>query len=55
MHMQGLALRGHLEEGNLYQLMKVQVENEKTIDKWLEDGIYISNDSVNEIFKLMAN
>ena len=31
---QGLALRGHLEEkGNLYQLMKAQVENDKIINK----------------------
>ena len=53
---QGLSLRGHTEEdGNLFQLMKARAEDDKNIEKWLQDGAYMSHDIVNEIIKIMGN
>ena len=53
---QGLALRGHVEEeGNSHQLMKARAEDDKNIVKWLDNGTYMSHDSVNEIVKIMGH
>ena len=53
---QGLALRGHTEEeGNRHQLIKDRAEDDKNIYNWLQNGTYMSHDSVNEILKIMSH
>lgn len=56
---QGQSLRGHTEEsGNLYQLLKLMVEEDDPILlKWLTDRTtaYASPKSQNEILSIMAN
>ena len=53
---QGLAIRGHKEsEGNLIQLLQLRFEDESGIQKWLNNGNYLSHDIVNEMITLMGN
>lgn len=53
---QGLALRGHKEEeGNLYQLLKCRGEDVNGLEKWLQDGRYLSHDIINELIELVAH
>ena len=56
---QGLPFRGHTEtsetfEGNLYQLLLLQAEDNNQMRVWLKKKEYISPDIVNEIIVLMG-
>ena len=51
---QGLAVRGHIEEGNLFQLLKCRAEDVSGLEAWLKDGAYKSHDTVNELIQMMA-
>ena len=53
---QGLAVRGHsdTDEGNLYQLMKLQAAGSSQLQTWLNDKKYQSPEIVNEQIQLMS-
>ena len=53
---QGLAVRGHsdTDEGNLYQLMKLQAVGSSQLQTWLNDKKYQSPEIVNEQIQLMS-
>ena len=53
---QGLPICGHDdEEGNLFQLLKLQCADDDELEKWLEDCKYISPQIVNEQVQIMAD
>ena len=51
---QGLSFRGHGEEGNLYQLMKLQAEDCPQLQAWLRSNKYQSPEIINELLELMS-
>ena len=51
---QGIAVQGHYEDGNLYQLLKCRTDNIVGMQQWIEGGSYQSHDIINEMIQLMA-
>ena len=53
---QGLPIRGHKEEeGNLFQLLSLRIEDDPQLAKWLKEKNYLSHDITNEIITLLGN
>ena len=53
---QGLPIRGHREnEGNLMQLLQMQSRDCPMLLQWIQNGHYLSHDTVNEMIGLMGN
>ena len=51
----GLAVRCHSEdEGNVCQLLKLRMEDSNTIQVWLNEEKYMSQDIVNELINIMG-
>ena len=51
---QGLPFRGHGEEGNLYQIMKLQAADCPQLQAWLNNSRYQSPEILNELIELMS-
>jgi hypothetical protein len=51
---QGLPVRGHCNEGNLYQLMKIRANDIPPLQQWLGNNKYQSPEIVNEQIELMG-
>ena len=49
---QGLVVRGHYNEGNLFQLMKIRAHDISQLNVWLSDGKYQSPEIVNKQIEL---
>ena len=53
---QGLAIRGHnMEDGNLFQLLKLRSQDDPQLITWLNDHNYYSPDILSEQIELMAH
>ena len=54
--LQGLAIRGHDDEGNFMQLMKTRAEGDIALqNELLKIGINLDPDILNELISLMGN
>ena len=52
---QGLAIRGHNDEGNFMQLMKTCAEGKIALPNWITEGRYQSLDILNKLISIMGN
>ena len=51
---QGLAIRGHHDDGNLIQLLNCRSEDIASLRSWMLDRKYLSHDIINEQIEIMA-
>ncbi|XP_078613923.1 zinc finger MYM-type protein 1-like [Branchiostoma floridae x Branchiostoma japonicum] len=53
---QGLAVRGHLDkDGNLYHLLQTWAADSDVVRSWLQQGRFMSHDTINELITLMGH